>query len=525
MASSSLLQQFHRWRLGMLEPLPLVLPNRAVINKRYQILCQLGRGEVERTYLAEDWHHKNRWCVLKEIVPRLLNPRMLAEGRRRFEQEVSLLRDLEHPQLPAFGEMLECEFAGLHRWIVVQEWLEGMSYLDLVKSRPYREEEVLRFLQEVFPALHYLHQQDPPVIHGNLSPETILHSSEMDKPILINFGTFKHIAAQIADPFGDPVSPRLRLYRPPEQFRGHLSPSTDLYALAVTVLTLLTGCPDPREFYDAKRREWRWAKHVAVSVGFVVVLDRMLQADPNLRYPSVADVQEALAAIHSRRPVPVPEAVVLLSSPTQSLGSASLGSTSLGTTATAPYLLPPAPTLTTLNATLATGFTTTLTTTAQQLQGTIHQGGTWVAAGLQRSGVGVRSQLLKLKQIPPDKALNGLLGLLFWGSILGFLGLSGYAGLRLVHRLKQDPAIQAVTAAPAVIRSTYLPDGDLESCHTNLAQRYLNLSQPSWTEVDQRFAAAFPGFPGPIEARNPDHAFYLQEWCFLANQWLEDQGN
>ncbi|NJR70676.1 MAG: protein kinase [Synechococcales cyanobacterium CRU_2_2] len=305
----TLLQQLHHWRLGMAEPQPLELPDRAVVNRRYQILCQLGQGSVERTYLAADAFYQNQWCVLKEFVPRLLNPRALAAGRERFEQEVSLLRDLDHPQLPGFREVLECQFGGLNRWIVVQEWLEGMSYHDLVKSRPFTEVEAIAFLQDMLPALNYLHQQEPAVIHGNLSLETILQSTEMGKPILINFGTLKHIALCIADPYAEPVPPRLRLYRPPEQLKGQLNPTADLYALAVTVLGMLTGCADPREFFDRRTQTWCWAEHVAVSVGLVVILDRMLHPDPTQRYQSGGEVQAALVAIHSRLPVPKPQPV------------------------------------------------------------------------------------------------------------------------------------------------------------------------------------------------------------------------
>ncbi|NJM56807.1 MAG: hypothetical protein HC857_04320 [Synechococcales cyanobacterium RU_4_20] len=131
----------------------------------------------------------------------------------------------------------------------------------------------------MLPALNYLHQQEPAVIHGNLSLETILQSTEMGKPILINFGTLKHIALCIADPYAEPVPPRLRLYRPPEQLKGQLNPTADLYALAVTVLGMLTGCADPREFFDRRTQTWCWAEHVAVSVGLVVILDRMLHPD------------------------------------------------------------------------------------------------------------------------------------------------------------------------------------------------------------------------------------------------------
>jgi serine/threonine protein kinase len=526
MSVPTLWQQLHHWRLGIADPQPLELPSNAVVNRRYKILCQLGQGSVERTYLAADALYKDSWCVLKEFVPRLLNPKALATGRERFEQEVSLLRDLEHPQLPEFREVLECRFEGLNRWIVVQEWLEGMSYHDLIKSRPFTEAEVIAFLQDILPALNYLHQQNPPVIHGNLSPETILQSTEMGKPILINFGTLKHIALCIADPYADPVPPRLRLYRPPEQLKEQLDPTTDLYALAVTVLTMLTGCPEPREFFDRRTQTWCWAEHVAVSVGLVVILDRMLHLDPTMRYQSGVEVQAALVAIHSRLPVPKPQAIALPQA-TQAQLSASDATP-------APRLLAPSPGLAIGSAQLrrlAPDLVPVLSQVNQTVTVVVKQAGSLVVERLQRSGIEVQAQLKRLRHVPPQKAANLVLGTVVWLAVTGFVGLTVYAGVRMARFLRADPqarelaaSMQASGVVPAPTASVFVRGRDLDRCGADLSRRFGRLEERTWAEVDLRFQDGFPGFSGPIQVNNPEHAFYLQEWCYLANQWLDQPG-
>ena len=71
-------------------------------------------------------------------------------------------------------------------------------------------------------------------------------------------------------------------------------PSTDLYALAVTCINLLTGQP-PENLYDSFHSLWKWRHHVPnVSQQLVAVLDRMLQTSPSERFQSA---QEVLAAL------------------------------------------------------------------------------------------------------------------------------------------------------------------------------------------------------------------------------------
>jgi hypothetical protein len=96
-------------------------------------------------------------------------------------------------------------------------------------------------------------------------------------------------------------------FAPPEQMTGGaVYPATDLYALAVTCVTLLTG-KQPDELYDSYSNTWTWRAYVQVSDRLEAVLNRMLLASPNQRFQSAKEVLEAL---NVGKPVPSPSPVV-----------------------------------------------------------------------------------------------------------------------------------------------------------------------------------------------------------------------
>lgn len=308
---SALLHRLSRlWRRQ--PPAPPALPAGSAVNRRYEILCQLGGSHCDRTYLAEDWWYGG-WCVLTEFAPRIRHSQELALAREQVQESIQVLQQLDHPQIPEFREVFECQAGGLTRWVVVQEWIEGLKYVDLIKSKPFTETEVVQFLQDALPALDYLHQQKPPMLHRNIKPSTLLQSRENGKPVLIQFGDIKEIAALVSRPGANQAMQALDArFQPPEYHQGDFYPSGDLYGLAVTALTMLTGCGDPERLYDPKTQRWRWARYTGVSIGLAVILERMLQGDPALRYPSAKAVLAALKAMAKKQRLPVPKQSLLL---------------------------------------------------------------------------------------------------------------------------------------------------------------------------------------------------------------------
>jgi serine/threonine-protein kinase len=100
-------------------------------------------------------------------------------------------------------------------------------------------------------------------------------------------------------------------FAPPEQMAGgQVFPSTDLYALAVTLITLLTN-QEAIQLFDAYSNQWKWRSQVTINPHLADILDKMLLPAANQRFQSA---QEVLDALHSQ-----PLAPTQLNSPSATL--------------------------------------------------------------------------------------------------------------------------------------------------------------------------------------------------------------
>jgi serine/threonine protein kinase len=280
-----------------------------LIDSRYMIQQVLGQGGLGRTYLAFDTRRFNEPCVLKEFAPSGSGKHSLKKSRALFKREAEILYHIQHPQIPNF---LAC-FEGDGRLFLVQEFVNGQTYSELLKERSHRgevftEQEVIEWLNNLLPVLDYIHQRG--IIHRDISPDNIMLPTHGELPVLIDFGVGKQIveAAQLSGgPEEDGTEEmsyvgKLSLvgkvgYAPHEQIRlGICSASSDLYALGVTAVVLLT-CKDPSMLMNQYSLQWQWRHYAEVSDEFGEILDRLLADTPAARYQSATDVMTDLAFI------------------------------------------------------------------------------------------------------------------------------------------------------------------------------------------------------------------------------------
>ena len=281
------------------------IPQGTVLRQRYSIQQILGQGGFGRTYLAVDLERFKEPCVLKELVLPYQNRASWDKAKVLFQREASTLYQLQHPQIPRFWALFEER----RRLFLVQDFVNGKTYRRLLRSRlrrgrTFSEIEVRRFLCNLLPVLSYLH--DRHIIHRDISPENImlrtrtrtagatsphsrLNQTEAGNalPILIDFGAVKEVARYLrstATRVGKPG------YAPPEQMHaGKVYPHSDLYALAVTCLVLLTG-KEPQELLDSQTLIWQWQTYVHLSDRVAAILEKMLAWKPSDRYQNASDV-------------------------------------------------------------------------------------------------------------------------------------------------------------------------------------------------------------------------------------------
>jgi len=277
---------------------PLWLSPGYILEKRYQIVSQLGQGGFGRTYLAEDLHRFHERCVLKEFAPQVQGDRELQKAKDLFQREAAALYKLNHPQLPKFREFFQAQLGeGIGCLFLAQDYVEGQTYCQLLKSsKRLSEADVRQLLCHLLPVLSYIHSQQ--VIHRDISPDNLILRRSDRLPVIIDFGGVKQVAATAIFQFTAIGQLPTRLgkqgYAPEEQLRqGQVFASSDLYALAVTALVLLTG-KEPQDLYDSYKGTWRWRREVKVSAELETLLEKMLAYKPGERYQSAAAVLQVL---------------------------------------------------------------------------------------------------------------------------------------------------------------------------------------------------------------------------------------
>ncbi len=275
------------------------------LGDRYNVVKELGKGGFGQTYLAEDLHRFKERCVVKEFVPQVKDSTTLDKAKELFEREANVLYQLSHRQIPEFRQLLKVETEAGGRLFLVQDYVEGRTYQDLLQDRQqvgatFSETEITQLLYQLLPVLSYIHGLG--LIHRDISPDNLILRHADGLPVLIDFGSVKEIAVAVRSELsidGAQNQPDLALtrigkigYVPEEQFNaGKADPTSDLYGLAVTLLVLLTG-QQPKVLHDTHLDSWMGIDSLSPHLG--QILKKMLAANPASRFPTAEAVLATL---------------------------------------------------------------------------------------------------------------------------------------------------------------------------------------------------------------------------------------
>ncbi|MEA5619129.1 serine/threonine-protein kinase [Cronbergia sp. UHCC 0137] len=270
--------------------------SRLLLCDRYRVLKPLGQGGFGATFLAKDMTLPGEpTCVIKQLRPTGKDPRTLQMARDLFEREAKTLGKIgNHPQIPSLLNYFEDH----EHFYLVQEYISGYTIQEEIKKQgPYSEVAVRQFLTEILPLLEYIHEQK--VIHRDIKPANLIRRSQDARMVLIDFGAVKDKVSQTpssqsehtaftAYAIGTPG------FAPPEQMAMRPVYASDIYAVGVTCIYLLTGKKPNDLDYDPKTGEMLWEDLVELSPHLIKVLKQMLDVSVRNRYQSSKEVLQAL---------------------------------------------------------------------------------------------------------------------------------------------------------------------------------------------------------------------------------------
>jgi serine/threonine protein kinase len=273
-----------------------------LFRKRYYILGEVGSGGFGSVYKARDTQSEDRLVAIKEVKLLGLPPRALAEATNAFQRELSLLSQLDHPNLPRVYESIQEP----GHWYLVMDFIVGETleeYQRKAHNGRLLLSEVFAIGLQLSTVLHYLHSQQPPIIFRDLKPSNIMRTPS-GQLFLIDFGIaryFKPGQPKDTMALGSPG------YAAPEQYgKAQTTPRADIYSLGAVLHQLLTTS-DPSEtpfrFSPLRpKNDQNYSDPGSLTTSMVEILINklekliasMLEMDVNKRPPDIAYVKEEL---------------------------------------------------------------------------------------------------------------------------------------------------------------------------------------------------------------------------------------
>jgi serine/threonine protein kinase, bacterial len=269
---------------------------RLLVRNRYRATKSLGQGGFGATFAAIDMSLPGEpVCVLKQLRPSNNHEKFLRMARELFEREARTLGKIgNHPQVPRLLDYFEER----QSFYLVQDFVSGHTlHQEVRKQGLFDEQKIEQFLVEILSVIQYVHSKE--VIHRDIKPANIIRRDQDDKLVLIDFGAVKNEVSQLADADGsNAANTQFAVgtsgYAPPEQLAMRPTFASDIYALGVTCIYLMTGkSPKDIEHQD-KTGEMLWQQYVQLSPSMLSILCKMLEPSVKHRFQSAEQVLRSL---------------------------------------------------------------------------------------------------------------------------------------------------------------------------------------------------------------------------------------
>jgi serine/threonine protein kinase len=267
---------------------------------RFAIRDFLGRGAIGDVYLAWDPGLESE-IALKLVRTGRTDPDMVAAERNGTALQAALAKVA--PQVAAVYEQGDQD--GFF-WVAM-EYVSGDDLAAVIeREAPFPETRAVGIVLQLLEMLEMFHEFSAAgldgrrgIVHGDLKPENI-RIQDGDRVRVLDFGIAKHLSQTrkfTVNLFGSLP------YVPPERLNtGRLDPQSDLWAVAVTLYSMIAGYPpwpghDPEELENRLRRgDPPVPLPQTCSPGLKRIVYRTLAFDPARRYPSAAAFRADLEA-------------------------------------------------------------------------------------------------------------------------------------------------------------------------------------------------------------------------------------
>ncbi|GIW79537.1 MAG: hypothetical protein KatS3mg105_1344 [Gemmatales bacterium] len=269
----------------------------------YTLIDALGTGSMGTVYKAVN-RNDNKWYAIK-VLPRrsMWNVRIARRQVRAFEQ-------CRHPAVVPFVDVGTSGGTHYLAWPLV----EGTPLEELVRQQgPLPEAQAALYALQTAEGLNVCHQRN--LIHGLIKPSNLMVGAD-NQVYILDFGIGTLLAESEGESLVDTMSTANTLTSgldcgSPESILDPTvrTPAGDQYSLGCTLYFCLTGqYPFPEGTavekmmaHQMKQPEPIRNLNPNVSDAMIAIVEKLMQKQPEDRFPRTADVIEALRPIAEQR--------------------------------------------------------------------------------------------------------------------------------------------------------------------------------------------------------------------------------
>jgi transitional endoplasmic reticulum ATPase len=216
-----------------------ILERGQIIDNKYTVTFFLKKGSYAETYRVKDKEKKTK--LLKLFSYSKLH-------RTQFDQngdvlEIEILKKLNHPNIVKLCDSGNLLIDKQKYAYAILDFVSGETLADKMKREqtfnPYEAKDIIL---GVLNGLNYLHNQENPIIHNDITNLNVMLdlSGQIPVPKIIDFGYARYLSQSIKEFQKEGRNP---YYTANETFNRVFSVQSDIFAVGALYYHLLVGLP------------------------------------------------------------------------------------------------------------------------------------------------------------------------------------------------------------------------------------------------------------------------------------------
>jgi len=201
-----------------------------ILNNRYKIIKEIGRGGMAIVYSARDT------LLERRVAIKMLRPEYKSDDEfiDKFRQEARAVARLSHPNVVSIYDIVVDE----ERIYLVMEIVEGKTLKDIIKERKKLSiAESLEIARQIAAALSVAHGNQ--IVHCDIKPHNIILNDDHEVKVT-DFGIARAVSNSTVR-VTETVVGSAHYFSPEQAKGGEIKAYSDIYSLGVVLYEMTTG--------------------------------------------------------------------------------------------------------------------------------------------------------------------------------------------------------------------------------------------------------------------------------------------